>query len=407
MSGSGETWQGRQQRVRGRGAVEQLLAAADVRLNGERPWDMQVSDERVYARILAEGSLGAGEAYMDGWWDCRQLDELFARLLRSRIHERVRPWPVIWHSLVARFLNRQRGHRAWDVGRRHYDIGDDLYERMLDRRMIYSCGFWDGARNLDESQERKLRLIFDKLALAPGQRVLDIGCGWGGAARYAAEHYGVEVTGVTVSEHQAGRARALCADWPVDILLCDYRDLPGHIERPFDAAYSIGMFEHVGHHNYERYMRVVRECLTDSGLFLLHTIGNDRPATTADPWIERYVFPNSMLPSASQLAPAFERYFVLEDWQNFGTDYDRTLMAWYRRFRDSWDVLGHRYDQRFYRMWSYYLLSSAGAFRARSNQLWQLVLSPSGLKDGYRRSEREARFAAARARVGAGREPAG
>ena len=395
MSGSGETWQGRQQGMQGKEAVEQLLEAADVRVDGERPWDMQIHDDRVYARILAEGSLGAGESYVDGWWDCRQLDELFARLLRSRIHEAVRPWPVIWHSLVARFLNRQRGRRAWDVGRRHYDIGDDLYERMLDRRMIYSCGLWDGARNLDEAQERKLQLIFDKLALTPGQRVLDVGCGWGGAAQYAAEHYGVEVTGVTVSEHQAERARALCAGWPVEILLCDYRELTEQVEQRFDAAYSIGMFEHVGHHNFETYMRVVRDVLTDDGLFVLHTIGNDRPTTTTEPWIERYIFPNSMLPSASQLCPAFERYFVLEDWQNFGADYDRTLMAWYRRFRDGWDVLGRVYDQRFYRMWSYYLLSSAGAFRARSNQLWQLVLSPSGLKGGYRRSQREARFAAA------------
>lgn len=258
--------------------------------------------------------------------------------------------------------------------------------------MIYSCGYWEGAQDLEDAQVRKLRLIFDKLALQAGEHVVDIGCGWGGAARFAAEHYGVSVTGITVSEHQADKARATCAGWPVEILLCDYRDLPKRIDRPFDKAYSIGMLEHVGNKNLATYMRVVRECLTDDGLFVLHTIGNDRPSPTVDPWIERYIFPNSMIPSASQLAPAFEPWFVMEDWQNFGIDYDRTLMAWYRNFRDGWDGLKARYDERFFRMWRYYLLSSAGAFRARSNQLWQLVLSPAGLEAGYRRSEREARF---------------
>jgi cyclopropane-fatty-acyl-phospholipid synthase len=395
MRGSGQTWHGGARAIPGADAVAALLEAADVRLDGDRPWDLQVHDDRLFSRLLSEGSLGAGEAYMDGWWDCRRLDELFARLVRARLHERIRPWIAIRRSIVARFVNLQTARRAWTVGRRHYDIGDDLYEHMLDRRMIYSCGFWDGAADLDEAQEQKLRLVFDKLALRPGQRVVDIGCGWGGAARYAAERYGVTVTGVTVSRHQAETARRVCAAWPVEILLCDYRELPGRIEEPFDAAYSIGMFEHVGHKNFETYVRVVRDILTEDGLFLLHTIGTDRPTTTTDPWIERYIFPNSMLPSASQLTRAFEPHFILEDWQNFGVDYDRTLMVWEERFRHAWDELRRRYDERFYRMWRYYLLSSAGAFRARSNQLWQLVLSPTGLADGYRRSQRESPGASA------------
>jgi cyclopropane-fatty-acyl-phospholipid synthase len=397
MAGYGDTWRAPARSEAGRETVAALMAAADVRLNGDRPWDMQVHDPRLYARILAHGSLGAGEAYMEGWWDCRRLDQLFCRLLRARVHDVVRPWPVVWQSLVARFLNRQRGRRAWAVGERHYDIGDELYERMLDPRMIYSCGFWECAKDLADAQVRKLRLIFGKLGLERGQRVVDIGCGWGGAARYAAEHYGVEVTGITVSERQAETARRVCDGLPVEILLCDYRDLPDRIDRSFDAAYSIGMFEHVGHKNYAIYMEVVREILTEQGLFLLHTIGNDRPATTTDPWIERYIFPNSMLPSASQLARAFEPAFVLEDWQNFGVDYDRTLMAWYENFRHAWSELRQDYDERFYRMWCYYLLSSAGAFRARSNQLWQLVLSPTGLASGYRRSDREGRVTPATA----------
>ena len=373
-----------------RAAVDGLLQKAGVVIDGDRSWDIQVHDRRLYSRILAEGSLGAGEAYVDGWWDCRRLDQLFCRLLRARLHEQLRPWPVVWRALLARLQNRQRGRRAWEVGRRHYDIGDDLYERMLDRRMIYSCGYWENARDLDDAQARKLRLIFGKLGLRSGQRVLDIGCGWGGAARFAARHYGVSVTGVTVSERQAARARAACRGLPVEILLCDYRDLPGRVGGRFDAVFSIGMFEHVGHRNYATYMRIVRELLADDGLFLLHTIGNDRSTTTTDPWIERYVFPNSMLPGAAQLGAAFEPVFVLEDWQNFGVDYDRTLMAWHERFCAAWPSLRCRYDKKFKRLWRYYLLSSAGAFRARSNQLWQLVLSPAGLPGGYRRAVREA-----------------
>lgn len=390
MAGSDTTWHTSARRSAGEAGLVDLLAAADVRVDGDRPWDIQVHDRQLFRRILADGSLGAGEAYVEGWWDCQRLDELFDRLVRARLHERLRAWSTVWRSLLARFLNLQRGRRAWTVGERHYDIGDDLYERMLDRRMIYSCGFWDGAADLDDAQERKLRLVFGKLGLRPGDRVLDIGCGWGGAARYAADHFGASVVGITVSARQAARAREVCRDRPVEILLCDYRDLPKEIGRPFDAIYSIGMFEHVGHLNYEAYLRIVRELLVPGGLFVLHTIGTDRPATTTDPWIERYIFPNSMLPSASQLSRACERLFVLEDWQNFGADYDRTLMSWHRRFNAAWRELAPRYDTRFRRCWNYYLLSCAGAFRARSNQLWQLVLSPHGIRGGYRRSEREA-----------------
>ncbi|MGD2153310.1 MAG: cyclopropane fatty acyl phospholipid synthase [Gemmatimonadales bacterium] len=358
--------------------VEELLAHADVEIGGSRPWDIQVHDERLYARVIAQGPLGLGESYMDGWWDVEVLDE-FHRVLRARLEERVRPLADWVRALRARAINLQRRSRAFEIGRRHYDIGNDLYRGMLDRRMIYSCGYWKDASSLDEAQEAKLDLVCRKLGLRPGMRVLDIGCGWGGAVQYAAERYGVEAVGITVSEEQVELARELCEGLPVEIRLQDYREL----NEGFDRIFSLGMFEHVGCKNYAEFMRVVRRCLKDDGLFLLHTIGGNRSVNVTDPWMARYIFPRSVLPSARRIAEASEGVFVIEDWHSFGTDYDKTLMEWYGNFAAGWDRLSDRYDERFRRMWTYYLLSCAGSFRARKMQVWQIVLSPGGVAGGY------------------------
>ena len=251
---------------------------------------------------------------------------------------------------------------------------------MLDRRMLYSCGYWKDAATLDEAQEAKLDLIFKKLDLQPGMKVLDIGCGWGGAARFAATRYDVEVVGVTVSEEQLKLGKEICKGLPVELRLQDYRSL----KEKFDRIFSIGMFEHVGHKNYRKYFQVVKKCLKDNGLFLLHTIGNNRTVTQTDPWINCYIFPCSLIPSAKQISSAFDSLFVLEDWHNFGADYDRTLMEWYRNFHNNWDVIKKDYDEKFYRMWKYYLLCCAGSFRARKNQLWQIVLSERGVPGVYK-----------------------
>jgi cyclopropane-fatty-acyl-phospholipid synthase len=292
----------------------------------------------------------------------------------------VQPWREIPRVLAAKILNLQTPGRSYRVGEQHYDIGNALYERMLGRRLIYSCGYWREADNLDDAQIAKIDVICRKLGLEPGMRVLDIGCGWGEAARYMAEQYGVEVVGVTISREQVDYGQRLCRDLPVDIRLQDYRS----VEERFDRLVSIGMFEHVGYKNYETFMDVAARCLEPHGLFMLHTIGNNQSNAITDPWIARYIFPNSMTPSAHQITGAAEGRFVLEDWHNFGADYDRTLMAWFANFDAHWPELAEGYGQRFYRMWKYYLLSCAGAFRARQNQLWQIVLSPSGVPGGYR-----------------------
>lgn len=370
--------------------VEGLLDEADVRLDGERPWDLRVHREELFSRVLSGGSLALGESYMDGWWDAERLDELFARVLRADLASRVRPgWQDLFRYLQARLVNRQSRRRSFRIGGHHYDIGNDLYRAMLDRRMIYSCGYWQrGAATLDEAQEAKLDLVCEKLGLAPGQRVLDVGCGWGGAARFAAERYGAEVLGITVSGRQVELGRELCRGLPVEIRSQDYRDLDPVREGRFERVLSIGMFEHVGATNYRTFFRVVRSLLPEDGLFLLHTIGGDRSVRRTDPWLDRYIFPGSMLPSAAQIARAVEGLFVIEDWHGFGADYDRTLMAWHDNFERAWadrdTGLAERYGERFGRMWRYYLLSCAGSFRARKNQLWQIVLSPRGVTGGYR-----------------------
>jgi cyclopropane-fatty-acyl-phospholipid synthase len=360
--------------------VESLFRSADIRIDGARPWDVQVHDPRFFPRLLGEGSLGLGESYVDGWWESEDLVEFASRLLRAKLDRRVRSLGDLLAVLRAKLVNLQTPRRAGEVGTVHYDIGNDLYARMLDRRMIYSCGYWTAADDLDAAQQAKLDLVFRKLGLEPGMRVLDIGCGWGGAAQYAAEQYGVEVVGVTVSREQAHLAQERCRGLPVEIRLQDYREVAGRFER----IYSIGMFEHVGVKNYPAFFATVRRLLVDRGLFVLHTIGGNIPTLQCDRWVARYIFPNSVLPAPSQLSAACESHFVIEDWHNFGVDYERTLREWYRRCAAAWGELGASYGERFQRMWRYYLLTCAGAFRARDIQLWQLVLAPDGVAGGYR-----------------------
>ncbi len=360
-------------------AVQKLGSTADIRINGDRPWDIQVKDERCYPMILFHPNLGLGESYMKQWIECQQWDEFMDRILRTQATLKMEEKGGIYYRLQGFLANLRSLTEPFRVGKTHYDLGNDLFEKILDRRMTYSCGYWNTAKTLEEAQEAKLELVCKKLRLRPGMRILDIGCGWGSFIKYAAERYSVEAVGVTVSKEQFTLGKKLCKGLPVEIRLQDYRE----VHEPFDAVVSIGMFEHVCTMNYRAYMTLVHRNLKEEGLFLLQTIGNNESRGGVDPWIRKYIFPNSMVPSQVQIGKAIEGLFIMEDWHNFGSDYDKTLMAWYRNFEREKAFWVENYGERFYRMWKYYLLTCAGAFRGRALQLWQIVLSNKGVYGGY------------------------
>lgn len=359
--------------------ISDLLAQAGITINGDKPYDPQIHDESFYGRVLKGGSLALGESYMDGVWECERLDEFFSKLLLSDIESRVKNPRIILSIIRSLIFNNGSKSSAFKTGDRHYDIGNELYKAMLDKRLAYTCGYWKDAENLDDAQEAKLDLVCRKISLKPGETVLDIGSGWGSFMGYAAEKYGVIAKGVTVSKEQKALADELYGHLPVQTELKDYRDIDGQ----HDHVVSLGMFEHVGVSHHRKFMEIAHNSLKDDGLFLLHTIGGNNSSRKPEPWIEKYIFPQGMIPSAKQIARAAENLFVIEDWHNFSADYDKTLMAWNENFQASWPYLQAAYGERFRRMWTYYLLSCAGAFRARKIQLWQIVFSKKGVPGGY------------------------
>ena len=365
--------------------VNDLLATADIRVGGDRPWDIRVNDSRLYRRVLINGVTGMGDAYIDGWWDCEAIDQLLDRVLQAGLPGKI-PFDLraTGSYLLQKVWNLQSRGRARRNAESHYNTGNDLFQIMLDRRMLYTCGYWKEAKNLDEAQEAKLELSCRKIGLRAGQRVADIGCGWGGFAKYAAERHGANVVAVNVSSEQVNFARESCRDLPVEVRLQDYREL----NEPVDHVVSLGCMEHVGPKNHRVFMQTAHRCLSNDGLFLLHFIAsrNTYPNTQDRElsWIEKHIFPGAVMPSLKHIGAAIDGLFVIEDLHNFGADYDTTLMAWLSNFERGWPAIEGKYGPRFYRMWRYYLSICAGAFRCRKYQLWQIVLSKNGVRGGYK-----------------------
>jgi len=355
--------------------IEKMLAPIGITINGNSPWDIRVRDDRTFPQMLQNKNLGLGESYMEGWWDCQQLDEFICKILTAGLDTKIKGgFKFLMPALSAIIFNMQSKIRSPIVAERHYDLDNELFMSFLDPYNQYSCAYFDGTEDLNEAQQKKINLICKKISLSKDDHILDVGCGWGGLAKYVSEHYGCKVTAINISEKQISYARESCRGLPVQILHCDYRDFQGS----FDKIVSIGMFEHVGQKNYKTFMKTVHRCLKDNGIFLLQTIGGNESLIQCDPWINKYIFPNSMLPSITQIGKAIEGLFVIEDLHNLGSHYEKTLMAWHENFQKAWTKLKSRYDDRFKRMWEYYLLSCAGAFRARYNQLWQIVLTKYG-----------------------------
>ena len=362
-----------------------MLKDAGVTIDGNKPYDLIVHNDRVFKKVFKSGSVGLGESYIEEDWDAKKLDEFFYRLFRSDIHNKARKnIKLALYVAKGQVMNLQAPKRAYRNAQLHYDIGNDLYEPMLGHTMAYTCAYWDrGAKTLDQAQTDKFDLVCEKLGLKKGMKVLDPGCGWGGLSIHMAKKYGCEVVCFTPAKEQIAFIKAHTKGLKVQAKLSTWQDYDGKTK--FDRIASIGMMEHVGPKNYREYLTKMQSILKDDGLMVLHTIGGNRSTQYTDPWIDRYIFPGGALPSVKQIASALEGVFILEDWHNLSTNYDKTLLAWYANFKKSYPNLDHtKYDQRFYRMWEYYLLICAALFRSRSTQLWQIVLSPRGVEGGYR-----------------------
>lgn len=226
-----------------RSIVESLLRGTGITMNGSNAYDPQIHNDNFYTRVLQEGSLGLGESYMEGWWDCESPDQFFHKLLAVDIGTQIGSnWRFVLGFGRSSLLNAGRQSRAFEIAEPHYDLGNDLFKAMLDKRMTYSCGYWKDARDLNAAQEAKLELVCQNISLERGHTVLDIGSGWGSFVGYAAERYGVKAIGVTVSREQMALAQELYKNFPVETRLQDYRDVTG----AFDRVVSLGMFEHVG-----------------------------------------------------------------------------------------------------------------------------------------------------------------
>lgn len=366
--------------------IEDRLIECGITLNGDKPYDIRVNNPEFYSKVIKQQSLGVGEAYVEGMWDCDRLDELFFRICRSDIASKFNSKiNSLLLTLKNSLINQQSQIKSKDVARVHYNLGNKLFEKMLGSSLAYTCGYWDNADSLDAAQFAKYELICKKLQLTKGDKVLEIACGLGGLAKYMAEKYECEIVAIDIAKEPVNYARHICQDLPVTIFECDYRDIDIYNSdgMQFDKVVSVGVLEHIGYKNYDTFLQICRDFIKEDGILMLHSIGRDSSVNYCDPWMDKYIFPHGMLPSLKQVSDAFEGKFVVEDLHNFSAHYDKTLMAWHENFIRHWYELKAQYNDKFYRMMNYYLLSCAGAFRARSLQLWEFVLTPNGVLNGY------------------------
>ena len=367
--------------------LAQLLASADIHLNGSRPWDIQIKHPQTLQRLLSLGGFALGESYMDGWWECQAIDLMIERAMCAGLQEKLATPRAWWESFKGRMRPRDGVGQSRIVGRMHYAVGNQVFQAMLDPYMAHSCAYWvEGAQTLEEAQIAKLEMVCRKLQLRPGMRVLDMGCGWGSFMRYAAEHYGVTVLGLSNVPHQIELGKTLARHLPVQFELSDYAQFNTDGKSKFDRIVSIGTFEQLGQAHVAAFFETAKRCLKDDGWMLLQTQGKSNRQRLLDAWNDKYIYPQGYLPRLDEVTQASEAHFVVEDVHNIGADHDRTLLHWHQRFEMAWPQLRLSHDERFYRMWRFHLLSSAASFRTRHHQMWQLVLSPKGLHKVYRRN---------------------
>jgi len=343
---------------------------------------MQLTDPTLYRKLFMNPELNAGEAYMDGRMSFpgSSLREFLTLFSVNRLSLGSYP---LQHVLRRVSRGLKRFQQANPIGKaqqnvaHHYDLGNTFYQLFLDEGLFYSCAYFQNdGETLEAAQRNKCRLIAAKLGLKPGQKILDIGSGWGGLAIYLAQIEDVEVLGVTLSKEQhalaAERAKAAGLDKRVRFELRDYRQLT----QTFDRIVSVGMFEHVGVAHYPEFFAKVNELITDDGLMLLHSIGHMSPPGTASPWMRKYIFPGAYSPALSEVFPAVESNSLwVTDLEFLRVHYATTLKHWYDRFDANRARVAALYDERFCRMWEFYLISAEMMFRTGSQEVFHMQLS--------------------------------
>lgn len=351
-----------------------LLREANIEPNGASPWDPQIKDERFYRTVLLRGSVGLGDAYLNGWWECADISGFILRIIKSGIHLRVPRVDIFLRRLRFGLIDAQNRIRSKRVAELHYDEDPYIFEVMLGSTNSYTCARWKGVITLDAAQQQKMDLLCKKAGLSSGMTVLDIGSGWGGFLAYAAERYQVRGIGLTISKTQLDYARKRYGNLPVEFRLQDYRDFVGGV----DAVVSICVIEHVGSDHYREYFQKVRETLTrEDGFFAMQCILACDTQARMDPWTEKHIFPNGILPTLERIENAVEGILHIVDREFFRDDYVRTFSAWYENLVRNKNAIIARCGVRYFRKYEYYLCLYIAGFGSGRIDVGQFVLSPT------------------------------
>ena len=362
--------------------VTHLFERAGLQIGGSKANNVVVHDDRFFKEVLLKGSIGLGDSYVEGTWDASSVDDVVFALIKSGVYNSIlsQIYDTVG-SVARRIQNLQDRIGSYQVIDEHYDLDYNLFLAFLDRYNQYTCGYFERTDDLDQAQENKLELICNKLNLREGDKVLDIGGGWGGLALYMTERFDVDVSIITLSRQQANHARKMCEGRKVKVHVCDYRDIPLLFSSSsFDKVAAVGILEHIGHKNYRQFMKVVNHALIPEGRCLFQTLYSPANRILSNPWVRKHIFPNHELPPQNTIKSAASKYFQPADkvaFQDLTPHYVKTLLAWNERLNKAIDDKKINLEPKEHRKWNFYFLSCAGALRAEHMRVGQFVYDNS------------------------------